>query len=84
MLVAGGRITLDREVRIWTTMALERDRVVALDVTPEIALDAALLEATFPGDPADRILYATARHHGARLVTRDRRLLKADPAATLW
>jgi PIN domain nuclease of toxin-antitoxin system len=84
MLAAVERITLDRDVRVWTAMALQRERVVPLDVTPEIAVDAALLEPTFPGDPADRLLYATARHYRARLITRDRRLRKADPAATLW
>jgi PIN domain nuclease of toxin-antitoxin system len=84
MLAARRRITLDREVRVWTTIALERDRVVALDVTPQIATGAALLDVAFPGDPVDRLLYATARHHRARLITRDRRLRKADPAATLW
>jgi PIN domain nuclease of toxin-antitoxin system len=84
MLAARDRIILDRDVRVWTSMGLQRERVVALDVTPEIAVEAALLEPTFPGDPADRLLYATARRYRARLVTRDRRLRKADPAATLW
>jgi PIN domain nuclease of toxin-antitoxin system len=84
MLAARKRISLDREVPVWTTMALQRDRVVTLDVTPEIASEAALLDRAFPSDPVDRLLYATARHYRARLLTRDRELRKADPAATVW
>jgi PIN domain nuclease of toxin-antitoxin system len=84
MLAARKRITLDRDLRVWTAMALHRERMVVLDVTPEIGTDAALLDPEFPSDPVDRVLYATARHVGARLVTRDPALRKADPAGTLW
>lgn len=84
MLAARNRITLDREPRVWIATGLLRERVVALDITPDIATEAALLDPPFPSDPVDRLLYATARHHRARLVTRDRRLRKADPEGTLW
>jgi PIN domain nuclease of toxin-antitoxin system len=32
------------------------------------------LPEAFPGDPADRLIYATAIEHGWQLVTKDRRL----------
>jgi PIN domain nuclease of toxin-antitoxin system len=32
------------------------------------------LPSTFPGDPADRLVYATAAEHGWPLVTKDERL----------
>lgn len=39
-----------------------------------MAAAAAALPASFPGDPADRIIYATAAERGWPLVTKDRRL----------
>jgi len=44
----------------------------------------ALLPATFPGDPADRLIYATAVAHGVRLITRDERISAFDPQRTIW
>jgi PIN domain nuclease of toxin-antitoxin system len=40
-----------------------------------IALDSSRLPAPFHGDPADRIIVATARAAGARLLTRDANLI---------
>lgn len=36
-----------------------------LPVTPAIASAAVGLPSSFPGDPADRLIYATAIEHGA-------------------
>ncbi|MGQ0573929.1 MAG: type II toxin-antitoxin system VapC family toxin [Pseudonocardia sp.] len=44
--------------------------------TPAIARIAVELPSSFPGDPADRLIFATAVEHGATLVTKDRRLRK--------
>jgi len=85
MLAARGRIGLDREVPRWIQQALVRPGVVALPLTPKAALDAALLDhSEFPGDPADRFIYATARDAGVHLVTRDARLRDFDPRGTVW
>ena len=62
--------------------ALSADRVETLPLTAQVALDAAQLR--FEGDPADRIIYATARAADATLVTRDERLRAFDPDLTLW
>jgi PIN domain nuclease of toxin-antitoxin system len=53
--------------------------VRTVGITPAIARAAATLPATFPDDPADRLIYACAVEHGWPLVTKDRRLL-AHPA----
>ena len=50
-------------------------QVRTLPVTPAIASAAVALPSSFPGDPADRLIYATAIENGAPLVTKDRRLL---------
>jgi PIN domain nuclease of toxin-antitoxin system len=45
-------------------------------ITPEIAVDSSRLPGDFHGDPADRILVATARSLGVPLLTRDRKLVE--------
>lgn len=84
MLVVKRRIELNSPTRSWIRQALSQPGVVALPVGPEEAVDAALLDESFPGDPADRLIYATARHRGAPMVTRDQRLLAFDPRGTAW
>ncbi|HXC44971.1 MAG TPA: type II toxin-antitoxin system VapC family toxin [Solirubrobacteraceae bacterium] len=85
MLTEAGRIDLDRDVETWTKQALAGRRIQAKPLTSDIALRAALLvRAGFQGDPADRIVYATARGAGADLITKDRALRKFDPRGTVW
>ncbi len=66
------RIVVTIPVRSW----LERlaAEVRTLPLTPAIADTAVSLPSSFPGDPADRLIHATAIEHGLRLVTKDRRL----------
>jgi PIN domain nuclease of toxin-antitoxin system len=40
--------------------------------------------AEFPGDPADRLIYATAIEHGSRIASADERLRAADPKRVVW
>lgn len=84
MLEREGRVALDRGVREWVALALSLERVEAIPLSAEIALDAALVPDEFPGDPADRIIYATARRFGGRLVTKDAALRRFDRDTTLW
>ena len=83
-LAEHGRITVAIPVRSW----LERlaALVTTVPITPAIAATAAALPAGFPGDPADRLIYATAIEQGWRLVTKDERL-RAHPhprPLTVW
>ena len=66
------RIRLTIPVRSWLE-ELSR-HVLTIGVTPAIADLAVGLPESFPGDPADRLIYATAIEHGWQLVTKDRRL----------
>jgi len=84
MLVSQGRIELDGGLRRWIRQALAQPGLVALPVTPKIGLDAAMLDEQFGGDPADRLIYATARDAGGILVTRDRRMRGFDERGSLW
>jgi len=84
MLVRLGRVELDREVRSWIGLALADDRIEPIALDPEIATAAGSLNADLPGDPVDRIVYATARALGAPLVTKDRRLRAYDRGLAVW
>lgn len=84
-LQARGRLALDRPLERWIGDALGVHRVRVLAPTVPIALRAGQLDpAEFHGDPADRLIYATAVEHDARLITADQRLRDADPARTVW
>lgn len=83
-LALRGRLELDRPVGAWVGDALSAHGVRALPLTVAIALRAGSLERAFPGDPADRIIYATARERGVRLVSRDTKIAGFDPARVLW
>lgn len=84
-LVMRGRMELDRPVRMWIGDVLRAHEVHALAPTLSIAVRAGSLDSVeFPGDPADRLIYATAVEHGSRIASADERLLAADPARVIW
>lgn len=80
MLVAKGRLALDREVGEWLSAALRLPgmRLAALD--PLVAVDATRLPGDVHGDPADRLIVATARRHAALLITDDKLILQYGTA----
>jgi len=55
-----------------------------LEITPEIAALTVQFPPGFPGDPANRIIGATARAHGLPLVTRDAHLQDSRLLRTIW
>lgn len=61
-------------------------QVRTIPVTPAIASAAVSLPSSFPGDPADRLIYATAVENGWPLVTRDEKLRdhRHPHPVTLW
>jgi len=80
-----GRVRLDRAADAWIARASVEAGARPEDVSPEIALRAAQLDQQrFPGDPADRIIYATAVQHHAKLITRDAAIARFDPERAVW
>jgi PIN domain nuclease of toxin-antitoxin system len=75
------RITVDVPVRSWLEGLGAQVRTVG--VTPAIAASAAALPSSFPRDPMDRLIYATAIEHGVKLVTRDRAIAEQDKPRSL-
>lgn len=66
------RIVLTIPVASWLGQLATQVRT--MPVTPAIAGTAVSLPTSFPGDPADRLIYATAIENGWQLVTKDQRL----------
>jgi len=60
----------------WVREAIETPGLILAPLTPEIALDSTRLPGHFHGDPADRIIVATARRAGAKLLTRDQSMIE--------
>ena len=58
--------------------------VAVLPITPEIAALAAQFPNDYPGDPADRLIGATARSEGLTLVTADARIRRSPLLKTVW
>jgi PIN domain nuclease of toxin-antitoxin system len=79
-----GRLTVLPDIRSWIRRALAYPRISSRAMTPEIALVAGSLLPLFPGDPADRIIYATALANDAQLVSADRRIARHDPERVVW
>jgi PIN domain nuclease of toxin-antitoxin system len=72
-LVAKGRLEVQPDVAAWIRQNLQAPMDLQ-PLTPDIALRSSTLP-DFHGDPADRILVATALHTGQALVTADQRIL---------
>ena len=84
-LARHGRISVSLPIGTWLGALARSVRTAAL--TPAVAATAVALPRTFPGDPADRLIYATAIEHGWQLVTKDTRLRRhrtSPSAATIW
>jgi PIN domain nuclease of toxin-antitoxin system len=85
MLVARRRLELKLDVEGWVAAALRLPGVVELRLDARMATRAGGLDReSFPGDPADRIIYATAVERGARLLSRDAAIAAHDPARVVW
>lgn len=57
---------------------------IVLPVTASIARLAAELPASFPGDPMDRIIGATALDRGVPLITKDRAIRRSNAVEVIW
>ena len=78
------RIVISLPLRTWPGRLANQVRSIPL--TPAIAATAVELPASFPRDPADRMIYATAIEYGWQLVTKDGRLRshRHPRAITVW
>ncbi len=73
MLISKGRLRLEMDLSKWRKDFMNQG-VIEVPVNGEIGITAAGFEQ-FHGDPADRLIAATALHNSLTLITADRRLL---------
>lgn len=75
LLVARRRLTLLIRPELWFQQLTDVLNFRRAEMPPGVLIASSFLPGEAPRDPADRILAATAREFGYRLVTRDRPLL---------
>jgi PIN domain nuclease of toxin-antitoxin system len=76
MLVRSGKLRIPASPLEWIEQGLRATKTVVAPLEPPVAVDAVELPAWEHADPADRLIVATARSLGARLVTRDTAILE--------
>jgi PIN domain nuclease of toxin-antitoxin system len=65
------RIALSTMVDTWIQTGLDDPDLTLLELSPSVLVEATRLPGDIHKDPADRMIVATARHHGLTLLTRD-------------
>lgn len=83
MLADKGRLDLDSPLSHWLPVAAAPETVSVQPLDVGVILALAGLPKGFHGDPADRIIVATARAHGLPLLTRDANIRRSR-VAKLW
>jgi PIN domain nuclease of toxin-antitoxin system len=76
MLEARGRLRFDIPCEEWVERAVGLPGLSLMPLTPSICVRSSRLPGVFHGDPADRLIVATARELGALLLTRDEPILQ--------
>ena len=78
------QLVLDRPLRQWMEQALGVTGLRVAELSPLVLMDSCQLPQPFHGDPSDQIIVASARHHQATLITRDRSLRAYPHVQTMW
>lgn len=82
--------TLERKHRITLQTTLEtfltevEARFIVLPMTARVCVRATSLPASYPADPADRVIGATALVEGIALVTADEGIRRSKELPTIW
>ena len=76
LLSRAGRLRFAPDPKTWFGRAVSRPGIRLTPVTAEIAIDSSHLPGELHGDPADRLIIATARDLALPVLTRDRRMLR--------
>jgi PIN domain nuclease of toxin-antitoxin system len=81
-LASKGRIRLD--ISLESFLQEVESRFVVLPISGRACARAMGLPATYPKDPADRIIGATALVEGLSLLTADREIRRSRTVQTIW
>ncbi|MEP9387971.1 type II toxin-antitoxin system VapC family toxin [Mesorhizobium sp. KR9-304] len=75
MLIARRQVLAAISVRSWFDSLLVPPYSEVAELTIDILVNSSFLPGDPPRDPFDRLFIATAREHGYRIMTRDRKIL---------
>jgi PIN domain nuclease of toxin-antitoxin system len=81
-LASKGRIHLD--ISLETFLQEVESRFLVLPMSGRVCARATELPKTYPKDPADRIIGATALVEGLHLLTADRQIQRSKAVQTVW
>jgi PIN domain nuclease of toxin-antitoxin system len=79
-----GKLGLAIPIDRWLSIALRPALVQVIPIDADIARGANDLPGNFHGDPADRLIVATARKFGLTILTSDRQIRDYTGAQTIW
>lgn len=83
MLIARDRLEPGMDANRFIDDLITVRRVEVMPITPDIAV-LSQSDSFYHGDPADRLIAATAMINSARLVTSDEKLRKIKNLVTIW
>lgn len=75
MLVQKDRLSLGMDIVEWVAAVMRQPAIRIEPISPIIAVDAGQLPGDIHGDPADRLIVATARNLACPVLTTDRKIL---------
>jgi PIN domain nuclease of toxin-antitoxin system len=85
--LAHGRIAVDKSFGSWHRWLRTAASLPHLDILPltvDVAIESEQLGESFPPDPADCLIAATARVHDLTLITSDMAIRRSGAVRTLW
>ena len=83
MLFSRDRIALSDPFDAWIQQMTAPDTVRTLPLDTDVVIALNSLPESFHGDPADRLIVATARAHALALATHDKKIRKSR-LTSLW
>jgi PIN domain nuclease of toxin-antitoxin system len=81
-LMTNGRLDVSGTAEAFVEEIAQRTAV--RPITPKVAVLATQLPDTYPADPCDRLIGATALAEGLALVTKDRNIRRFRQIKTIW
>jgi len=85
--LARGRVVVDESFgpwSLWLRTAASSPPLEVLSLTADVAIESEQLGDSFPPDPADCLIAATARVHDLTLITSDTGIRRSGAVRTLW
>ena len=85
--LARERVVIDESFgpwALWLRAAVSSAQLDVLPLTVDVAIESEQLGDSFPADPADCLIAATARVHDLTLITSDAGIRKSGAVRTLW